>query len=76
MRKRFKVGMIASSDNYELSRRVYRDHIISEHNKNAEEVAMISVSVHVKKPYTRVFGTLVPLTLEEAKVKQINIIWQ
>lgn len=76
MRKRFKVGMIASSDNYKLSRRIYRDHIISEHNKNVEEVAMISVSYACKKPYTRVFGTLVPLTLEEAKVKQINIIWQ
>ena len=75
MRKRFKENRIASSDNYELSRKVYVSYLKRYHIKNMEIITKISSSVSVKsEKYIRVFGELVPISESELRVHNTLII--
>ena len=57
MRKRFKTTRIASSDNYELSRRIH-----SQHSKRQIEI------VSKEQKYIRVFGELIPISEKELRI--------
>lgn len=60
MRKRFKAARIASSDNYELSRRIHSQYLKRWHNANIE---VITTSLVIKEQkYIRVFGELIPIS--------------
>ena len=67
---------VASSYNYENFRRAKKDMLNRTHEQHAEEVKQISKSIHVLKPYTLCFGTLIPLTEVEAVTLKINIVWK
>lgn len=61
MRKRFKMSRIASSDNYELSRKI--------HEENIEVITEISSTLVIKEQkYIRVFGKLIPVSEEELRI--------
>lgn len=75
MRKRFKMSRLASSDNYELSRRIHAQHIENWHNDNIETITEITTSLVVnKQKYIRVFGELIPISEEEMKIHNTLII--
>ncbi len=63
MRKRFKEGRIASSDNYELSRKVYISYLKRCHIKNMEIITRISSEASIKQ--VKVFGELIPISESE-----------
>lgn len=66
MRPRFNRNRIASSDNYEASRKNHVEFIKEQHEKNKEEVEIISASLIVKRVrYIKVFGELIPISEEE-----------
>lgn len=66
MRKRINRNCLASSENYEASRRLHTEYIQEQHKKNVKEVEIISASIVVKRQkYICVFGKLVPVTDEE-----------
>lgn len=66
MRKRINRNCLASSENYEASRRLHTEYIQEQHEKNVREIEIISTSVIIKKQkYICVFGKLVPVTDEE-----------
>ena len=67
---------VASSQNYETYKRLHTEYIQQEHEKNHIQVEQISASIHVKKPFVKCFGTLIPITEVEAKTRNIEIIWQ
>lgn len=54
MRKRFKMSRIASSDNYELSRKIHAMYLQRFHEENIEVITEISSTL--KNKYIRVFG--------------------
>lgn len=56
MRKRFKAARIASSDNYELSRRIHSQYLKRWH-----------IEVIKEQKYIRVFGELIPISEEELR---------
>lgn len=60
MRKRFKASRIASSDNYELSRRIHSQYLKRWHNANIEVITEVTTSLVIKEKYIRVFGELIP----------------
>ena len=67
MRKRFKAARIASSDNYELSRRI--------HSQYLKRYANIEVSLVIKEQkYIRVFGELIPISEEELRIHNTLIV--
>lgn len=75
MRKRFKEGRIASSDNYELSRKVYISYLKRCHIKNMEIITRISSEASIKQEkYVKVFGELIPISESELKVHSTLII--
>ena len=75
MRKRFKEGRIASSDNYELSRKVYISYLKRCHIKNMEIITRISSEALIKQEkYVKVFGELNPISESELKVHSTLII--
>lgn len=75
MRKRFKINRLASSDNYELSRRTHAQYIENWHNDNIETITEITTSLVVnKQKYIRVFGELIPISEEEMKIHNTLII--
>lgn len=63
MRKRFKMSRIASSDNYELSRKIHAMYLQRFHEENIEVITEISSTLVIKeqKKYIRVFGKLIPV---------------
>lgn len=66
MRPRFNRNRLASSDNYEASRRLHTEYIQEQHEKNIKEVEIITASVIVKRvKYVKVFNKLVPISEEE-----------
>lgn len=66
MRPRFNRNRLASSDNYEASRRLHTEYIQEQHEKNTKEVEIISASLIVKRMrYVKVFGELIPISEEE-----------
>lgn len=75
-RKRKKQGAICSSTNYRQSRQQYYDYLRRWHNEHVEEVERLSASIQVttsirvvhKKAHVRVFGELIPITIEEAEI--------
>lgn len=72
MRKRFKAARIASSDNYELSRRIHSQYLKRWHNANIE---VITTSLVIKEQkYIRVFGELIPISEEELRTHSTLII--
>lgn len=72
MRKRFKAARIASSDNYELSRRIHSQYLKRWHNANITE---ITTSLVIKEQkYIRVFGELIPISEEELRIHNTLIV--
>lgn len=75
MRKRFKISRIASSDNYELSRRAHIQYLREWHNANIEVITEITTSLVIKEQkYVRVFGKLIPISEEEFRAHSTLII--
>lgn len=76
MRKRFKAAKIASSDNYELSRRTHSQYLKRWHNANIEVITEITTSLVIKeqKKYIRVFGELIPISEEELRIHNTLIV--
>ena len=70
------MNAVASSNNYHVFKKVKREYLIKEHKKNQDEIIKIIANIHVKMPYTIVFGKLMPLTIEEANTTTLKIIWQ
>lgn len=69
MRKKFKINRIASSDNYSLSRKVYRQYLENCHKANVEVIEQMTSSLVIKKQkYVAVFGKLVPVSEEELRI--------
>lgn len=66
MRKRFKAARIASSDNYELSRRIHSQYLKRWHNANIEVIK--------EQKYIRVFGELIPISEEELRIHNTLIV--
>ena len=67
MRRRFKLNRICSSENYILSRQIYRRYICEWHATHSEEVYTISESIVVRqKYYVMCFGKLMEITETEA----------
>lgn len=66
MRKRFKISRIASSDNYELSRKIHAMYLQRFHEKNIEVIS--STLVIKEQKYIRVFGKLIPVSEEELRI--------
>lgn len=77
MRKRFKQSRVCSSDNYTLSKKLHKAFLIEEHNKNAVVIEHIIEKCSTKKAFVRVFGELMPITIEEAERigTSVTIIW-
>ena len=73
MRKRFKAARIASSDNYELSRRIHSQYLKRWHDANIEIITEISLVIKEQK-YIRVFGELIPISEEELRAHSTLII--
>lgn len=74
MRKRFKASRIASSDNYELSRRIHSQYLKRWHNANIEVITEVTTSLVIKQKYIRVFGELIPISEEELRTHSTLII--
>lgn len=66
MRKRINRNCLASSENYEASKKIHSDFLKEQHEKNVEEIEIISTSVIIKKQkYICVFGKLIPVSESE-----------
>ena len=66
MRKRINRVCLASSENYEASRRLHTEYIQEQYEKNVKEVEIISASIVIKKQkYVSVFGKLIPVSETE-----------
>lgn len=75
MRKRFKAARIASSDNYELFRRIHSQYLKRWHNANIEVITEITTSLVIKEQkYIRVFGELIPISEEELRIHNTLIV--
>lgn len=69
MRKRFKMSRIASSDNYELSRKIHAMCLQRFHEENIEVITEILSTLVIKEQkYIRVFGKLIPVSEEELRI--------
>lgn len=73
MRKRFKAARIASSDNYELSRRIHSQYLKRWHNANIEVITEVTTLIKEQK-YIRVFGELIPISEEELRIHNTLIV--
>lgn len=66
MRKRINRNCLASSENYEASKKIHADFLKEQHEKNVKEVEIISASIIVKRQkYISVFGKLIPVSESE-----------
>lgn len=69
MRKKIKRTCIASSNNYEASKRVHANYLREQHEQNLREIEIISASISVKKQkYVSIFGKLIPVTEQEITI--------
>lgn len=66
MRKRFKMSRIASSDNYELSRKIHAMYLQRFHEEVITEIS--STLVIKEQKYILVFGKLIPVSEEELRI--------
>lgn len=83
MEKKRRRVAIASSSNYKESRRIYAQSLEVWHNLHKEEVAQISAKLECtvvntpikpKKAFTKVFGTLMEITINKAlELEKSNI---
>lgn len=73
MRKRFKTARMASSDNYELSRRIHSLYLKRWHDDNIELIAEITTVIKEQK-YIRIFEELIPISEEELRIHNTLII--
>lgn len=64
MRTRFKTNRIASSDNYEASKRIHIESLRRFHNTHIDEIK--SISAGIKRYYVKCFGRLVEISKKEA----------
>lgn len=88
-RKRFRRSRLASSDQYFQSKDLHREYIKECHERNKEIVESLSIDITVsrpsaqrrtftnKKPFIKVFGTLVAITIEEVNIvdTSMTIVW-
>lgn len=76
MRERFKTSRICSSSNYKQSIKARRTFVQRTHNSIEAEKISSEIGV-IKKPFTKVFGKLIPLTESEANrlSNSVNIVW-
>ena len=66
MRKRINRNCLASSENYEASKKIHSDFLKEQHEKNVKEVEVISASIIVKRQkYISVFGKLISVSESE-----------
>lgn len=70
------MNAVATSNNYHIFKKVKREYLAEQHEKNQDEIIKIVANIHIKMPYTIVFGKLMPLTIEEANTTTLKIIWQ
>jgi hypothetical protein len=76
MRKHFSRVCLASSDNYEVQHKAHKRYILEQHESNKTIIANITAEiVPTKRAYVRVFGELIPITLEEASKLTIEVIY-
>ena len=75
MRQRFKINRLCSSDNYIASKRIHRKDLVDSHNNNKAFFAELVNEKMVKTPYVRVFGKLMQISVEEASMSNITVIW-
>lgn len=75
-RTKFRKSRICSSDNYILSREIYKSYLLEHHTKN---IKVIESYAEIKCAYIKCFGKLIPITEQEAHLIQKNtvtIIWK
>ena len=77
MRTRFKQSRVCSSDNYILSKKLHKAYLIEKHNNNAIVLEHIIEKRTIKKAFVKVFGELMPISLEEAETigTSVEILW-
>lgn len=67
MRNRFKQNRICSSDNYILSRRVYRNYFRRRYAEHSDEILVITQNITIhQKCYVKCFGKLVEISENDA----------
>lgn len=75
-RRKFKARRIASSENYEASRRIYRIYVM-EHPEERNILEIGNINLRVKVPYTIIMGKKVHLSINETKAhSSIDIKWE
>lgn len=80
-RKRFNRNRVASSENYEQSKKIHRQVLEENHRKYGEYLKNLVIDVIIdikviRTPHVLVFGEFMPITREEAsKLQNINIHW-
>lgn len=74
-RTKFRKSRICSSDNYILSREIYKNYLLEHHTKNMK---VIENYTEIKCTYVKCFGKLIPITEQEAHLIQstVTIIWK
>ena len=72
MRQRINRAAICSSDNYAASKRLHREYLKNTHEDRVANIAMMSVTTsvtnHIGRPYTNIFGHKVYLNASEASM--------
>lgn len=69
MRKRIKKVAVASSENYEESKKNYVEFLREWHEENIKEVEIISASIVIKRQkFVKVFGELIPISDTELTI--------
>ena len=72
MREHINRAAICSSDNYVASKRLHREYLKSTHEDRVANIAMMSVTTsvtnHIGRPYTNIFGHKVYLNASEASM--------
>ena len=74
-RTKFRKSRICSSDNYILSREIYKNYLSEHHTKN---IKVIESYAEIKCAYIKCFGKLILITNQEAYLIQstVTIIWR
>ena len=74
-RTKFRKSRICSSDNYILSKEIYKSYLLEHHTKN---IKVIESYTEIKCAYIKCFGKLIPITEQEAHLIQstVTIIWK
>ena len=72
MREHINRAAICSSDNYAASKRLHREYLKSTHESRVANISMMSVTTsvtnHIGRPYTNIFGHKVYLNASEASM--------